>query len=172
MIRRPPRSTHAWSSAASDVYKRQPLSHSPSPCLSTYPLQFPCPGIPLHWSIEPSWHQGLLLPLMSNKAILCYICSWSHGSLHVYAFVSGLFPESTGGTGRFILLFLLWGCKVLKLFGPFSNSSTGDPMLSPVVGCEHSPLYLSGTGRASQETAVSDSCQQALVGIHNSIWVW
>jgi hypothetical protein len=31
---------------------------------------------------------------------------------------------------------------------------------------------LSGTGRASQETAISGSCQEALVGIRNSVWVW
>jgi hypothetical protein len=31
--------------------------------------------------------------------------------------------------------------------------------------CEHSLVYLPGTGRASQETAVSGSCQQALVNI-------
>jgi hypothetical protein len=48
--------------------------------------------------------------------------------------------------------------------GPFSNSSTGDPVLSPMVGCEHPALYLSGTGRASQETTISGSCQQAVVG--------
>jgi hypothetical protein len=36
--------------------------------------------------------------------------------------------------------------------------------------CEHPFLYLSG--RASQETAISGSCQQALVGIHNTVWVW
>jgi hypothetical protein len=46
------------------------------------------------------------------------------------------------------------------------NSSIEDPVLSPMVGWEHSPLYLSGTGRASQEAAISGSCQQALVGIH------
>jgi hypothetical protein len=38
--------------------------------------------------------------------------------------------------------------------------------------CEHPLLYLSGTGRVSQEAAISGSCQQALVGIHNSIWIW
>jgi hypothetical protein len=37
----------------------------PSP---TYPLPLPCPGIPLHWDIEP------FLSLMHDKAILCYIC--------------------------------------------------------------------------------------------------
>jgi hypothetical protein len=38
-----------------------------------------------------------------------------------------------------------------------------------LVGCEHPPLYLSGTGRASQDTAISGSCQQGLVGIHNNV---
>ena len=34
---------------------------------------------------------------MSEKAILCYIYSWSHGSLHVYSLVGGLVPGSSGG---------------------------------------------------------------------------
>jgi hypothetical protein len=55
-----------------------PLPHSP-----TLPLPLPGPAIPLHWSIEPSQDQGPLLPLMTDKAILCYICGWSHRSLHV-----------------------------------------------------------------------------------------
>jgi hypothetical protein len=37
------------------------------------PLLLPCPGIPLHWGIEPSQDQGPLLPLVPNKPILCYI---------------------------------------------------------------------------------------------------
>jgi hypothetical protein len=56
--------------------------------------------------------------------------------------------------------------------GTFSSSFTGDPVLCPMDGCEHLLLYLSGTGRASQETAISGSCQQNLVGICNSVWVW
>jgi hypothetical protein len=44
-------------------------------------------------------------------------------------------------------------------------------VISPMDGCEHPLLYLSSTGRASQETALSGSCQQALVGICNSVWV-
>jgi hypothetical protein len=52
---------------------------------------------------------------MPNKAILCYICSWSHGSLHVFSLVDGLVPGSSGDTGWFILLFLLQGCKPLQL---------------------------------------------------------
>ena len=38
--------------------------------------------------------------------------------------------------------------------------------------CELPVLYLPGTGRASQETAILGSCQQNLVGICNSVWVW
>jgi hypothetical protein len=45
-------------------------------------------------------------------------------------------------------------------------------VFSPMVGFEHPHLYWSGSGRASQETAVSGSCQQALLGISNSVWVW
>jgi hypothetical protein len=56
--------------------------------------------------------------------------------------------------------------------GPFFSSFIEDPVLCPMDGCEHPLLYLPGTGRASPETAVSGSCQQNLVGIHNSDWVW
>jgi hypothetical protein len=96
-----------------------PLSPPDSYCSVTHPLPLPGPGIPLHWSIEPSQDQGPLLPLMTNKAILCYICSWSHGSLHLYSLVGGLVPGSSGGAGWFILLFLLQGCKPLQLLGSF-----------------------------------------------------
>jgi hypothetical protein len=34
---------------------------------------------------------------MPNKAILCYMCGCSHGSLHVYSLVGGLVPGSSGG---------------------------------------------------------------------------
>jgi hypothetical protein len=43
----------------------------------------------------------------------------------------------------------------LSCFSPFSNSSSGDPILTPMVGCEHPPLYLSGFSRVSQETAIN-----------------
>jgi hypothetical protein len=38
--------------------------------------------------------------------------------------------------------------------------------------CEHPLLYFPGTGRALQETALSGSYQQNLVGICNSDWAW
>jgi hypothetical protein len=43
-------------------------------------------------------------------------------------------------------------------FNLFSNFSIGDLVLCPMVGCEHQPLYLSGSGKDSQETAISGSC--------------
>jgi hypothetical protein len=68
----------------------------------------------------------------------------------------------------------LWHCcslygaaNPLSSFSPFSNPSIGDPVLSPMVGCEHPPLYLTGSGRASQETAISGFYQQARPSIHN-----
>jgi len=41
-------------------------------------------------------------------------------------------------------------------------------MISLMIGFEHLHQYWSGTGRASQEMAVSGSCQQALLGISNT----
>jgi hypothetical protein len=109
---------------------KSPLSYPLSPCSPTHPLPLLCPGIPLHWGIEPSQDQGTLLPLMSNKDI-CYICSWSHRSLHVYSLVGGWVPGSSGGSGWFILLFLLWGLQlpsvpwVLSLAPPLGTLCNG-----------------------------------------------
>ena len=70
----------------------------PSCCFyeGAYILPPPHPGIPLHWGMKLSQDQGPLLPLMSNKSILCYICSWSHGTLHLCSLVGGLVPVSSG----------------------------------------------------------------------------
>jgi hypothetical protein len=61
-----------------------------------------------------------------------------------------------------ILFFFLWVANPLNSLCPFSSSPTVDTMHSPVVGCEHPTLYLPGSGRPSQETAISGSCKQAL----------
>jgi hypothetical protein len=92
-------------------------SHPPSSYSPTHPLQLPSLGITLHWGIKPSQDQGLLLLLTSN--ILCFICRWSHEFLHVYSLVGGLVSGSSGVTDWFILLFLLWGCKLLPLLWSF-----------------------------------------------------
>jgi hypothetical protein len=41
-----------------------------------------------------------------------------------------------------------------------------------MVGCNDQHLYGSGSGRTSQGTAIPGSCQQVLLGISNSVWVW
>ena len=85
----------------------------------------------------------------------------------MYSWVSGLVPGSSGITGWFILLFLIWSCKPLQLLGP--GSSIEDLVLCPVNGCEPPLLCLSGIGRVSQETVISGSYQQALIGILNGV---
>ena len=114
----------------------------PSPCCysPTHPLLFPGSGIPP--GIEPSQDKRPPLPMMSNYAILCYICRCSHESHHVCSLVGHLVPGSSGGTGKFILLFLLWGCKPIQLLGPFPRPFIGNLMLSLMDGCEYPPLYL------------------------------
>jgi hypothetical protein len=54
----------------------------------------------------------------------------------------------------------------------FSSSSIGGPVFHSIDDCEHPLLYLPGTGIVSQETAISESCQQNLADICSSVWVW
>jgi hypothetical protein len=87
----------------------------------SHPLLPPCPPIALHLGIELSQHQGPLLPMLPDKAILCYICGWTHISLHVYSLNGGLVSERSEGLIFFFfkLLFFLWGCKLLQLLQSF-----------------------------------------------------
>jgi hypothetical protein len=62
----------------------------------THPLPPHCGS---SWGIKLPQDQGPLLSLNSDKAIFCYICIWSHGSLHVYSLVGGLVPQSSRGSG-------------------------------------------------------------------------
>jgi hypothetical protein len=66
-------------------------------------------------------------------------------------------PWEVWSSGWLKLLFFLWVANTFNSFNPLSNSSIQDPMLSPIVGCKHLSQYMSGSGRASQETAISDS---------------
>ena len=56
-------------------------------------------------------------------------------------------------------------CKILQLLSSFLKLLHWGPYAFPMDNCEHLLLYLSGTGRASQERAISGSYQEALVGI-------
>jgi hypothetical protein len=62
-----------------------------SPTHPPTPASPPHPDIPLHWCI------GLSYPWCPTRPSSATLCSWSHGSLHVYSLVSGLDPGSSGG---------------------------------------------------------------------------
>jgi hypothetical protein len=55
--------------------------------------------------------------------------------------------------------------------GPFSSFSS-EGLFQSIDDYDHPLLYLPGTGIASQERAISGSCQQSLSGICNSAGVW
>lgn len=67
--------------------RHKPPISPPSPSIRIFPhpnhTQFPSLDIPLHWRVQPWEVQGLLIPLVLNKTILCYVGSWSCGSVNV-----------------------------------------------------------------------------------------
>ena len=145
-----------------------PISHPPPHAsMRMFPLL-----LPNSYQISLHWHRAFTGSRASSPtdARQCHpLLIWGWG--HVYSLVGGLVPGSSGRRDS-----VGWHCcssygvtNPFSSFSPFSSSSIGDPVLSPMVGCEHPPLYLSGFGRASQETAISSSCQKALLGICHSV---
>jgi hypothetical protein len=130
-------------------------------CSPTHPLPPHHPSNPLHWVIEPpiDARQGhpLLHMQLESWVPPCVLFDWWFSPWELWG---GLIGSSCGVATPF------------SSFSPFSNSFIGSPMFSPMVGCKHPHLYWLGSGRASQETAIAGSCQQALLGISNDIWVW
>jgi hypothetical protein len=90
-------------------------------------------SIPLHWGIKPLQDQRPSLPLMSDKAILCYLCVWSHGSLPVHLWVGVLVPGSTRWPCQ-LMLFFLGVAITLRSSSPSATSPTRVPELSLMVG--------------------------------------
>jgi len=125
--------------------------HPPSPILLPFSpasmKMLPLPPTPtcisLHWGNEPSQDQELLLLLIPDKAILCYICCWSQGFPHVYFFVGCLVHWSSGGG-----CLVGWCCcssygvvKPFSSFSSFPNTSIGVPVLILMVSCKHPHPY-------------------------------
>jgi hypothetical protein len=107
---------------------------------------------------------------MFNKAIIfCHMCGWSHGSLHGYSVVG---VQSLGVQAVWMVdtCSFRGAANPLISFSPFSISSIRDPMICPMVGCEHLPLYLSVCGRASQETAMPGFSWRQVVGKRYGMW--
>jgi hypothetical protein len=101
------------------------------------------------------------LSLMSDKAILCYICIWSPGSLQVHTLIGGPDPGRTGW---------LQFPSIPPVPPPVLTPGVPEPSL--MVGTRHPHLYWSGTGRTYQGTASPGSCPQVPLGNSNSVRVW
>jgi len=113
-------------------------------------LLHPCPGIPQQCDMELSQDQGPFLPLMPNKAILCYICYWRHESFHVYSFVGSLVPGSSG----------VWLIDIVVLpMGLQTPSAISVHSLTPPLGTpSHSNRWLQASA------SVFDRLWQSLSG--------
>jgi hypothetical protein len=93
--------------------------------------------------------------------------------LYVFSLIGGFNSKELWGYWLICIDVLPMGASYpFSSLGTFSSSFIGDLVLCPIDDCEHPLLYLPSTGRAPQETAISGSCQQALVGICHSVWVW
>jgi hypothetical protein len=129
----------------------------PAPCSPTHPLPLPGPGIPpiLGHRIFP--RPSASPPIDSQLG---------HPLLHMQ-----LETKALG------VLVSSYCCSTYRVADPFSSLSIfsssfiGSPLFHPIDNCEHPLLYLPGTGIASQEIAISGSCQQNLAGICNCVWV-
>jgi hypothetical protein len=100
---------------------------------------------------------------MSNKAMPCHICRQHEGSLHVCSCVGNPIPGCSGGVWPVVTIAPFMRLQIPSAPSvPSPTPPLGTPVLNPMVGWEHLPLYLSGSGRASQETAISGFHQHAL----------
>jgi hypothetical protein len=101
--------------------------------------------------------------------------SQHHGSFHVYSLVGGPISASSGSGGVWPVDTVAPSMRLQTPSAPSVPSSTPPsetPKLSPMVDCKLPPLYLSNSGKASQEAAISGFHQQALPDIHNNVQVW
>ena len=161
-------------------FPSRPTPHSIPPPPAASVRIFPHPPTPasLPWHSAILGHWAFTGPRASPPIDVCQGHPLQHMPLGPWVPPGVLF-------GRWFSSWKLWGglvgwyfCSsygVAKSFSsicPFFNSSIGEPLLSPMVGCKHPPLYLSISGRASQEITIPGSYQQALLAIPNCVWIW
>jgi hypothetical protein len=97
-----------------------PRTHPPTAALLLpQPILPHGSSIPLYWGIEPSTGLRAYPPpthTHTDKAILCYMSSWSCGSMcTLWLLVYSLGAWRGVEYGWLILLFFLWVCKSLRL---------------------------------------------------------
>jgi hypothetical protein len=159
----------------------------PSPSETPYPIPMPLwgcsptpPSIPvfLPWHSPTLGHWAFTGPRASPPTDVQQDHPLPHmrrsrGSLHVCSLVSGPVPGISRGGCSVDTVALTMGLQTPSASSVSSLTPTPSlPTLNPVIGCKHLPLYLSGSGRVSQETAISGFHQQALPSILNSVQVW
>jgi hypothetical protein len=132
-----------------------------SPILSPCPAPQPTPDSWL-WHSPVLGHVIFPRPTASpptDGQLLCYIRNQRHSS-----------------SGYWLVHIVVPPIEVQTSLAPWvlslSSSFIRGPVFHPIDDCEHPLLYLPATGTASQERAISGSCQQNLPGICNSVWVW
>jgi len=140
-------------------------THSTTPfCLPA--LAFPYTGAwSLHRtkgfsSLDAQQNDPLLHMWLEPWVAPCILFGWWFSSLELWWCLVGWYCSSYGVANPF------------SYFSPFSNSSIGATVLSPMVSCQQPPLYLSNSGIASRGTAISDSCQHIFLSICNTVWIW
>jgi hypothetical protein len=103
------------------------LPHLPTLSHPTTLVSLSCCGI------KPPQDKGLPLPLLSGKAILCYIYIWSHGSLQVHSLVGWWSRLWEKWVVKPIYVVLPWGCKPPCSSSPTAISPTRFPEVSLMV---------------------------------------
>ena len=146
-----------------------PIPHPPSTfpfaCMRflPHPLTFSEPTAP-----ASTYTGASPLPLLSGKAILCYICIWSQGSLPVHSLVGVLVSGRTGWSGQ-STLFSQWVAIPVYSSSPSASSSSRFSELSLTVGSMHPHLHWSVPRQTSQGTATPDSRPQVPLDHGNSV---
>jgi hypothetical protein len=142
------------------------------------------PPIPLLWGCSPpltalAFSYAGVSSLHRTKGLPSHCCqlrpsSATYAWVPPWVFFGWWFsPWELWGVWLVVIVALPMGLQtlsapsVLPLTPPLGSSC---PV--PMAGCKHLHLYCSGSGRVSQETYISCLCQQALLGISNSDWVW
>jgi hypothetical protein len=112
----------------------------PLPCSPTHPLPLLGPSIPLYWGILSLQNQGASLPNDGQLGRLL---------LHMQLEIRAL--------GVLVSSYCCSTYRVADPFsslGAFSSFSIGGPVFHLIDDCEHSLLYLPGTGISSYKTAI------------------
>ena len=129
-----------------------------SPC-----ALLPNPPTPTSWP----WHSPVLGHMITRPRASPPIDGLlGHPLLHMQL------ETQAGARGELVSSYCCSSYKVADPFsslGTFSSSFIGGPVFHPIDYFGHPILYLAGTGIASQDIAISGSCQQNLVGIYNSV---